>query len=544
MCREDAVPANSPAFGNLLRHYRRSSGLSQEALAERAGLSLDTVRALERGRSGAPRPETLARLVEALGLDAVGRATLTDASWPERSSTARDDREMELVPPQVTEQELDSRLPIVLSSFVGRERERAMVRRLLERARLVTLTGTGGVGKSRLALAAAEELLATYRNGVWLVDLAPLTDPTTVADVVLRTLGLREEPGCSHLDTLIDHLRGRQLLLILDNCEHLLAACARLVAGLLGACASLRVLATSREGLGLMGEQRYRVPPLGVPGSGQTPPLQVIASCEAVSLFVARAQERQTSFALDEQTAPLVAAISARLDGIPLAIELAAARVESLPLTSMLARLDHSLELLTSGSGDLPLRQRTLQATLDWSYGLLVDAERMVFRRLSLFADGWTLEAAEYICADGVDIQASQVFDLLGGLIDASLVVPYKDQSWPGAEARFSLLATIRQYAQQHLTPAECAATGRRHLEWYTTLAHRVMAQVEAGAQDAAQMLALERANLQDALALAAATKAEPTQIEALSMALRWLVLGAVSGYRRRERPLPDVLTR
>ena len=463
---------NPSAFGHLLRRHRRAAGLSQQSLADRAELSIDAVRALERGRSGAPRAETLARLLGALGLEAEARAALTAAAWPDAAAPLPDDHPTLAADADprtlASRQDLDLPFPLPLSSFVGRERERAAVRDLLERLRLVTLTGTGGVGKTRLALAVAEDLHPTYRDGVWLVELAALAEPGLVAGAVLRALGLQEEPGRPVLGTLTAFLHQRQLLLVLDNCEHLLAACTDLVGALLRAAPDLRILATSREALGVTGEQRYRVPSLSVPDPEQLPAVELVPAYEAVRLFVARAQERQVDFVLDAQTAPVVAAICARLDGIPLAIELAAARVGSLPLSGIAARLDERFGLLTAGPRDLPPRQQTLRATLlelgaaDGAGAHAAGPAIGVRRRLEI----WRQQSR---CVPGPGVELSALLDLMAGLVNKSLVHLAERSARP---ARYGLLETVRQYAQEQLAAAgEVAAVRDRHLAWCLALA-------------------------------------------------------------------------
>jgi non-specific serine/threonine protein kinase len=389
-------------------------------------------------------------------------------------------------------------LPEQLTSLVGRVREVADVQTLLEGARLVTLTGAGGVGKTRLALAVAAELVVQYADGVWLAELAALADPALVSQAVAGVLGLREEPNHPILATLIDHLKGKHLLLVLDNCEHLVGACADLASALLRACPGLRILATSREGLGVTGEQQYRVPSLSVPDLKHVPPPQLVGGYEAVRLFVARAQARRCDFVLAEANAQVVAAICARLDGIPLAIELAAVRVSSLPVEAIAERLDQRFRLLTGGPRDALPRQQTLRAALDWSHDLLTAPEQVLLRRLSVFAGGWTLAAAEAVCA-GDGIEAWEILDLLDGLVNKSLVL-LEDGA---EEARYRLLETVRQYGWERLAASsEEAAVGDRHLAWCVTLAEEAASQLR-GSEQGAWLARLEREhdNLRAALA-------------------------------------------
>jgi predicted ATPase/Tfp pilus assembly protein PilF len=334
----------------------------------------------------------------------------------------------------------------------------------------VTLTGAGGAGKTRLALAVAGELLGEYSQGVWLVELASLTDPALVVQAVAQTLALREETGQPLLDTLLAHLKQKKLLLVLDNCEHLVAACAELATALLRVCPHLRMLATSREGLGVAGERLYRVPSLAVPPLDHLPAPEELGQYAAVVLFVARAQERRADFALTAQNARAVAAVCARLDGMPLAIELAAARVGSLPVGAIAARLDDRFRMLTGGPRTAVPRQQTLRATLDWSYDLLSEGEQRLLDRLSVFAGGWTLEAAEAVCA-GEGIEDWEVLDLLGGLVDKSLVL--LEEGGPDEErGRYRLLETVRQYGWERLGASgeEATRVRDRHLAWCVAL--------------------------------------------------------------------------
>ena len=310
-------------------------------------------------------------------------------------------------------------LPSLLTSFVGRRDEMEEVGRLLGTARLVTLTGAGGCGKSRLSLQVARNLLESFPEGAWLVELAPLSDPALVPQRVAAVLGAREEPGRNFLETLKACVGSRTLLIVLDNCEHLTAACHQLAAELIAGCPAVRILATSREPLGVPGEALWRVPPLHVPDLKGPVPLarREIGQFESVRLFVERAGAVVPAFALNEGNAETVAQICARLDGIPLAIELAAARVKVLPVGQILSRLEDRFRLLTSGSPGAVLHQQTLRATVDWSYELLSGKERALFDRMSVFAGGATLEAVESVCS-GDGLGEDEVLDLLTHLVD------------------------------------------------------------------------------------------------------------------------------
>jgi non-specific serine/threonine protein kinase len=378
-------------------------------------------------------------------------------------------------------------LPLPLTSFVGRMREIAEVREILGAACLLTLVGAGGAGKTRLALEAAAGLLAEYPEGAWLVELAALADPSLVPQTVATVLGVREAPGRALAESLTDHLRPKTLLLVLDNCEHLVAACAQLAEALLHACPGLRVLATSREALGISGETSLPVPSLAVPDVRALPPLEALTQFEAVRLFRDRAAAVQRAFRVTDQNAAAVAQICRRLDGIPLAIELAAARLRVLPVEQIAARLDDRFRLLTGGSRTALERHQTLQAAIDWSYNLLNATERALLLRLSVFAGGWTLEAAEAVGAGG-EIEARAVLDLLSSLVDKSLALAEAQ----GGQGRYRFLETIRQYAADRLLESgETAAVRDRHLGYFLRLAEEGETALQ-GAEDSQWLARLE----------------------------------------------------
>src|SRR5918998_3407526 len=344
---------------------------------------------------------------------------------------------------------LSHNLPLELSSFVGREKGLAEVERLLEHNRLLTLTGSGGCGKTRLALAVASELVEEFEDGVWLVELAPLVDPSLVPRAVASTLGVREQPGRSPTETLSDYLGSKKVLLVLDNCEHLIEACAELAEALLHSCPELRALATSREALGIAGEVAWPVPSLSLPDLRRLPDIESLPQYESARLFLERTAAVNPTFTLTEQNAGAVAQVCYRLDGIPLAIELAAARAKVLSVEQISERLDDSFRLLAAGSRTAMPRHRTLHATMDWSHELLSREERVLFRRLSMFAGGFTLEAAESVCA-GEELERDEVLELLSYLVDKSLVIMRE----VGGETRFRLLETVRQYGREKLGEA------------------------------------------------------------------------------------------
>jgi len=354
-------------------------------------------------------------------------------------------------------------LPTQTTTWVGRQRELAHAAELFETTRLLTLTGPGGSGKTRLALHIAADLLDRFPDGVWLVELESVSDPAGVGATVAAAAHIGERPGRSAVDSITSSLRSRQVLLILDNCEHLVAACAELAHALLRSCPRLTILATSREGLNVPGETLMPVPSLRVPDGDHLPPLDELGAFEAIKLFVDRCTSHQPAFSLTEENAADVVRICRRLDGVPLALELAAARVGVLSVAQLATRLDDRFRLLTGGGRTVVARQQTLRALIDWSHDLLTEPERVVFRRLSIFVRGWTLEAAEAVCAgDGIEREA--ILDLLAHLVDKSLVMILEQ---PGA-ARYSMLETIREYAREKLVDSgEATVLRQRHFEYF-----------------------------------------------------------------------------
>jgi predicted ATPase/DNA-binding CsgD family transcriptional regulator len=385
----------------------------------------------------------------------LGTHPLRDLPRPERVvQLCHPDLVNEFPSLRVAKAVVSQRLPAQLTSFVGRESELAQLRELLAGNRLVTLTGAGGVGKTRLAVQVAAQLTSDFADGVWYVDLAPITDPDVVPIAVARALELPDQPGRSTTETLTRFLANRQMLMVLDNCEHLLDASAALAVALLGAAEKLTLLATSREAIGVAGEVGWRVPSLSLGG-------------EAIELFSDRARRARPDFVVTDDNAPVVAEICSRLDGLPLAIELAAARVRALSLSEILGSLHDRFRLLTGGARTAVRRQQTLRASVDWSHALLTEPERVLFRRLAAFVGGFDLEAAQAVAGSG-DVAHYQVLDQLSLLVDKSLVVADDSRD----RTRYRLLETVRQYALEKLGESgEADALRSRHRDYYTSIA-------------------------------------------------------------------------
>ena len=362
------------------------------------------------------------------------------------------------------------KVPVPLTSFIGRVKELKEVAGLFSKCRLITLTGSGGVGKTRLAIQVVAEVMDLFPDGVWFLDLAPLSDPALVPNTLAALLGLRESGEMPVADLLINHLRSRRSLVIFDNCEHLIKSCAQLVYSLLTSCEHLSILATSREALRVSGELPYRVPSLEFPSIEDIFTIDQLSAMEAVKLFLERAAVALPDFTIDSQNGSTISQICRRLDGIPLAIELAAARTNMLSCQQILTRLDDRFHLLTDGlHSDLP-RHQTLRAMIQWSYDLLSVQEQLLFQRLSVFAGGWSLEAAEQVCV-GNGIETSQILELLTQLLNKSLIVVERTQ---GQNARYHMLETIRQYAEEKVgASSESEITRDRHLTYFVEMAEQ-----------------------------------------------------------------------
>jgi predicted ATPase/DNA-binding SARP family transcriptional activator/DNA-binding CsgD family transcriptional regulator len=473
-------PTLEEAHASLMRIYALS-GRPERALAQYERLR----DALQKDLGTRPT-EATRRLRDEI---AAGRLTMSPPAGPhpqeKQSSTGKHN------------------LPAPRTSFVGREREMVKVKRTLAMTRLLTLTGTGGSGKTRLAIEAARDLIGSYSDGVWLVELAPLSEGSLVAQQVAHVLGVQEHFGQALVDTLAEALAGKEILLVLDNCEHLVEEAAHLADALLTLCPRFRVLATSREPLGVEGEVLWQVPPLSLPTKADRAPnvefsLESLMRFEAVRLFVERARQRLLDFEVTQENAGTVARVCRKLDGIPLAIELAAARMGAFAVEQVAQRLEVSLDVLSGANRTAAPRQQTLRATIDWSHRLLSEAERVFFRRLSVFAGSWTLEAAEAVCS-GDGVEEGDVLDLLGGLVDKSLVVAGTPA---GGSVRYRMLEPLRQYAREKLEEGgEIDEVQNRHATFFLAMAEEAEPEL-AGPQQSAwvERLEAEHDNMREVL--------------------------------------------
>jgi predicted ATPase/DNA-binding XRE family transcriptional regulator len=449
------------SFGRWLRQKRRALDLTQKSLANQVGCAEITVRRME-ADAYKPSKELALALFEKLGIPELERDQWVHfargvAEFPRKNS----------VSPAGNQR---TNLPLSLTSFIGREKEQTEITKLLENNRLVTLTGVGGIGKTRLSIQVASRLLNDFPDGIWLVEFASLSDPTLVQQVVGKALGLIDQGNRPPLNILTDFLRAKRVLIIFDNCEHLIQACAELADALLRACPGLKILGTSREALDIDGGVVYLVPSLTIPDALHTT-LDDLPNYEAAQLFLERAQSAMAGFRLTKENAAAIVHVCQHLDGIPLALELAAAYVKLLRVKEIAARLDDRFRLLTSSSRTALPRHQTLQAMVDWSHDLLTETERVLLWRLSVFAGGWTLEAAERACTDKTEIRASDILGLLTSLVNKSLVIVEREQ---GEETRYSMLETIHQYAHEKLWTAEERDSMRqRHLAYFLDLAER-----------------------------------------------------------------------
>ncbi len=529
MYAEDSLVEDSlmetppPSFGDLLKRFRKAAGLTQEALAVQAGLSMHGVSDLERGINRAPRKETLDALVKVLRLSARegaelkglidrGRHPLSDAAPLNAASLP----------------------PAPLTPLVGRAADVAAMTALLRGdARLLTLTGPGGVGKTQLALHLAAAVRRDFANGVMFVSLTAVADADLVLTTIAQAVGLSEQDERPPRDALVAYLADKDALLLLDNFEQVLAA-APLVADVAALCPTLRILVTSRAILRVRGERAYVLEPLLLPDHPRARTAAAIADCAAAQLFLARAQDSSPGFALTDANAALIARICAQLDGLPLAIELAAARLKLLAPPALLARLESGLQVLAGGARDLPAHQRTLRDTLAWSYGLLDAPAQALFLRLAVFAGGCTAEAAENLygaAGDPMDVdgvaEPADVLDTLSALVDNNLLRRVERPD----EVRFTMLVTVREYALEQLTTRGArGSVQQQHAAYYLALAEAA----DPDQPDAAARLEREKDNLRAALGWALDSGHVETALR-LAGALRWFWLsrGYLSEGRR-----------
>ncbi len=498
----DEGDGRSPIFGDLLRRHRLAAGLTQEALAERSGLSPRSIQDLERGRHR-PHRHTAECLIRGLSLSGDDQSAFEEASDPAPRRSASDSK-IRLVANDNTRTAArpSHNLPQPPTSFVGREDDLAAIRSLLMTARLVTLTGAGGCGKTRLAIRAAWEVAVAFQDNVTLVELAPVVESHLVAQTISQALGIREQGGQSIAQTMVEFLDKRPHLLILDNCEHLIDASAQIVAFLLTSCPHVTVLATSRQALRTSGEVIWRVPSLPVPAmEHRFPPNTnvdaLIADFASIRLFLDRARAVCPGFQIANGNVAAIVEICSRVDGMPLAIELAAALVGDLSTELIAERLSDSFELLSRGDRAALPRQQTLQAAIDWSHGLLSEPERALFRRLAIFSGGFSVEGAEAV-AEGQPLTNREVLPLLARLVDKSLVQAYEYEGG----IRYRLLETLRQYAWDQLARSnETDATHVRHCDWCLSLVERAEPELFGARQSAwVRTLRAEYANIRSAL--------------------------------------------
>jgi len=482
-------------FGTWLRGERRRLDLSRQVLANRAGCAEITLRRIE---SGTLKPS---RELAQILLEQVGMREPELNRWV---LYARGLSGYPIQPDGPTPAKVESNLPVFLTTFIGRAKEKKEIIDLIHRQRLITLTGPGGVGKTRLAGKVGEQILGEFSNGVWMAELASQATPELLPQTVAAVFDITTQSKISYLELLVNFLRPRKILLILDNCEHLPQACAQLAEALLKACPDLKILATSREALKVMGEAVYHVPSLGIPDEQAT--LEKYRQFESIQLFDERASLAQSDFGLTMENIPYVVQVCRRLDGIPLAIELAAARVDIFSIEQIAAQLGASFDLLTNGSRTALPRQQTMRGSIEWSWELLSDAERTLLRRLSVFAGGWSVEEAEAVCG-GNGIESPQVANLMTSLAAKSLV---SVNQAVGKERRYSLHEMIRQFAQDKMEMEETENTCRLHLSYFLKFSEQAETALHGPDQlDWLTRISEEQDNLRAALNWASRTDTE-----------------------------------
>jgi len=468
------------SLGDLLKYLRRREGLTQRELAIQVGYSDTQISRIEQNQRVPDDAMLNAQFIPALHLEREPRWTvrLLELARQTRTSVLPEDEAAEKT-------EVQTNLPSLLTTFIGREKELSEIIQLIGEHRLVTLTGPGGIGKTRLSIKVGSQILENYQNGVWFVELAALTNPDLLAQTVASVLGVATQSSTiPYTQLLINFLYRKSALIILDNCEHILDACAQLTDLLLKNCSHVHILTTSRQPLGILGEVQYRLPALGLPSDHYE--IGIIMEFEAVRLFEERAKLAQPDFTFTPDNADSVVKICKLLDGIPLAIELAAARVNIFTTDQIAERLVDRLDLLKGGSRTALARNQTIRASIDWSWNLISNDERILLRRLTVFSGGWTLEGAEFVCST-VGIEEAQISDLLSLLVAKSLVIPLRHRE---RDRRFFLHTTIKQYAHQKINEAgEQEYILSRHLKYFADLSSLA----ESGIEGPQQLVWIDR---------------------------------------------------